>query len=191
MKNSMYIKSKASPSAKGIQNKRQSKQNLQAKTPHMQNHHSRRLEEEGEDTSATKDPRARLEPRSRNSISHLSAASRQTEAENNKSMHNGKELVAGQQQTPGSKMPGSLWKTIKTSCEKDKETNESLSSTAPDTKAEWKMPLEKKNSLTCDNSKNKFACADELNSNEEVLRKDVLHLLYGILKDVLWYSMKY
>uniref|UniRef100_A0A669QIV8 Testis expressed 33 n=1 Tax=Phasianus colchicus TaxID=9054 RepID=A0A669QIV8_PHACC len=135
MKNSTYIKSKASPSAKGIQNKRQSKQNLQAKTPHMQNHHSRRLEEEGEDTSATKDPRARLEPRSRNSISHLSAASRQTEAENNKSMHNGKELVA-----------------------------------APDTKAEWKMPLEKKNSLTCDNSKNKFACADELNSNEEERR---------------------
>lgn len=76
-------------------------------------------------------------------------------------MHNGKELVAGQQQTPGSKMPGSLWKTTKTSCEKAKETM----------KAEWKMPLEKKNSLTSDNSKNKFACADEFNSNEEVLGK--------------------
>lgn len=86
-------------------------------------------------------------------------------------MHNGKELVAGQQQTPGSKMPGSLWKTTKTSCEKAKETNKSLSSVAPDMKAEWKMPLEKKNSLTSDNSKNKFACADEFNSNEEVLGK--------------------
>ncbi|XP_048787152.1 testis-expressed protein 33 [Lagopus muta] len=171
MKNSTYIKSKASPSVKGIQNKNiQRKQNLQAKTPHMQNHHSRRLEEEGEDTSATKDPRARLEPRSRNSISHASAASKQTEAENTKSMHNGKELVAGQQQTPGSKMPGSLWKTTKTSCEKAKETNKSLSSIAPDMKAEWKMPLEKKNSLTSDNSKNKFACADEFNSNEEERR---------------------
>ncbi|XP_010709844.1 testis-expressed protein 33 isoform X2 [Meleagris gallopavo] len=167
-KNSTCIKSKASPSVKGIQNKRQSKQNLQAKTPHMQNHHSRRLEEEGEDTSATKDPRARLEPRSRNSVSHLSG---QMEAENTKSMHNGKELlVAGQQQTPGSKMSGSLWKTTKTSCEKVKETNESLLSIAPDMKAEWKMPLEKKNSLTCDNNKNKFACADELNSNEEERR---------------------
>uniref|UniRef100_A0A8C9EYU9 Testis-expressed protein 33 n=1 Tax=Pavo cristatus TaxID=9049 RepID=A0A8C9EYU9_PAVCR len=169
-KNSAYIKSKASPSVKGIQNKRQSKQHLQAKTSHTQNHHSRRLEEEGEDTSATKDPRARLEPRSRNSISCLSAASRQREAENTKSMPNGKELVAGQQQTPGSKMPGSLWKTTKASCEKAKETKESLTSIVPDMKAEWKVPLEKKNSLTRDNSKNKFASAGELNGNEEQRR---------------------
>ncbi|POI28000.1 hypothetical protein CIB84_008252 [Bambusicola thoracicus] len=150
----------------------------------MQNHHSRRLDEEGEDISATKDPKARLEPRSRNSISCLSAASRQREAENTKSKRNDKELVAGQQQTPDCKMPGSLWKTTKASCKNAKKTNESLTSTAPDMKAEWEMPLEKKNSLTRYNRKNKFVSADELSSNEEVLRKDVLRLLYGILKDV-------
>ena len=122
--------------------------------------------------------------RSRNSISCLSAASRQREAENTKSMPNDKESVAGQQQTPDSKMPGSLWKTTKASCENAKETNESLTSTAPDMKAEWEVPLEKKNSLSRYNRKDKFASTDELTSNEEVLRKDVLRLLYGILKVV-------
>ncbi|XP_416285.5 testis-expressed protein 33 isoform X2 [Gallus gallus] len=169
-KNSTHTKSKASPSVKGIQNKRQSKQHLQAKTSHMQNHNSRRFEEEGEDISATKGPRARLEPRSRNSISCLSAASRQREAENTKSMPNDKESVAGQQQTPDSKMPGSLWKTTKASCENAKETNESLTSTAPDMKAEWEVPLEKKNSLSRYNRKDKFASTDELTSNEEERR---------------------
>ncbi|XP_021241529.1 testis-expressed protein 33 isoform X1 [Numida meleagris] len=163
MKNSTYIKSKASPSVKYIQTKRQSKQHLQAKTPHMQNHHSRTVEEEREDTSATKDPR------SRNSISRLSAASRQREAENTKYMSNSKELVAGQQQTSGSKMPGSPWKTTKAK-EICRSASESLSSLAPDMKAEWKVPLEKKYSFTHDNSKNKFASVDELTSNEEARR---------------------
>lgn len=99
-------------------------------------------------------------------------------------MPNDKESVAGQQQTPDSKMPVSLWKTTKASCENAKETNESLTSTAPDMKAEWEVPLEKKNSLSRYNRKDKFASTDELTSNEEVLRKDVLRLLYGILKVV-------
>ncbi|XP_065597384.1 LOW QUALITY PROTEIN: ciliary microtubule inner protein 4, partial [Cyrtonyx montezumae] len=170
-KNSTCIKSKISPSVECIQTKRQSKQHLQAKTPYMQNHHSRRLEEEGGGTSATKDPRARLEPRSRNNVSRLSAASREREAESSKSMSNGKELVSGQQQAPGSKMPGSLWKTTKTSCEKNKKTCRSacgsISSLAPDMKAEWKVPLEKKNSSTHSNSKSEFASADKLTNNEE------------------------
>ncbi|OXB60893.1 hypothetical protein ASZ78_014445, partial [Callipepla squamata] len=164
------IKSKVSPSVECIQTKRQSKQHLQAKTPYMQNNHSRRLEEERGDTSATKDPRARLEPRSGNSVSHLSAASREREAENTKSMSNGEELVSGQQQAPGSKMPGST----KTSCEKTKKTcrsaSGSLSSLAPDMKAEGKVLLEKKNSLTDSNSRSKFASADELTSSEEERR---------------------
>uniref|UniRef100_A0A8C2TSB7 Thiosulfate sulfurtransferase n=1 Tax=Coturnix japonica TaxID=93934 RepID=A0A8C2TSB7_COTJA len=131
------------------------------------NHHSRRLEEEEEDTSATKDPRMRLQQRGRNSISSQSASSRQREAENTKSMPTGKELVEGRQQTPRSKMPGSL---TKARCEKTKETNESLTAVAPDRKAEWKEPLEKKNSVTRDNSKNKFASVDEFASNEEERR---------------------
>ncbi|XP_021241538.1 testis-expressed protein 33 isoform X2 [Numida meleagris] len=134
-----------------------------SKSPTAQNHHSRTVEEEREDTSATKDPR------SRNSISRLSAASRQREAENTKYMSNSKELVAGQQQTSGSKMPGSPWKTTKAK-EICRSASESLSSLAPDMKAEWKVPLEKKYSFTHDNSKNKFASVDELTSNEEARR---------------------
>ncbi|XP_072197784.1 ciliary microtubule inner protein 4 [Excalfactoria chinensis] len=81
-------------------------------------------------------------------------------------MPTGKELE-GQRQTPRSKTPGS---PTKANCEKAKETNESLTSVAPDMKVEWKEPLEEKNSLTRDNSKNKFASADELSGNEEERR---------------------
>ncbi|XP_075561752.1 ciliary microtubule inner protein 4 [Pelecanus crispus] len=170
-KNSTSIKSQASP-AKCVQSKRQSKRSLQAKTPSTQGLHSRRLEEEREDTSATKDPAVEHELRGRNSTYHLPAISRQREAGGTKSISNAKEPVAGQQETLGSRGPRSSQKTIKASYEKAKETchrlsaKESLTSLDPDTKAEWKL-LEKRNSLIHANSKYKFASVDELTSNYE------------------------
>ncbi|XP_059672092.1 ciliary microtubule inner protein 4 [Gavia stellata] len=181
-KSSTSIKFQASP-AKCVQTKRQSKQSVQAKTPSMQGLHSRRLEEEREDTSATKDPTVGHEPRGRNSAYHLPAISRQREAEGTKSVSNDKERVAGQHQTLGSRQPGSSRKTIKASYEKAKETcsrlsaKGSLASLGPDMKAERKLLLEKRNSLIHTNSKYKFASADELTSHEEerqALRKAAL-----------------
>ncbi|XP_075357385.1 ciliary microtubule inner protein 4 isoform X1 [Mycteria americana] len=175
-KNSTSIKSQASSSAKCVQTKRQSKQSLQTKAPSMQDLHSRRLEEEREDTSATKDLTAGHEPRAGNSTYRLSAISRQREAEGTKSVSNAKEPVAGQHQTLGSRGSGSSQKTIKASYEKAKENGsrlsakESLASLGPDTKAEWKLLLEKRNSLIHANSKYKFASADELTSDEEERR---------------------
>ncbi|XP_050756262.1 testis-expressed protein 33 [Gymnogyps californianus] len=170
-KNSTSIKSQASPSAKHVQTKKQSKQSLQAKTPPMQSLHSRRLERE--DTSATEDPIVGHEPGGRNSTYHLSAIARQREAEDTKSASDAKEPVAGQHQTLRSRGPGSSRKTVKASYEKAKETcsrlsaKESLASLGPDLKAEWKLLLEKRNSLIHANSKYKFASADELTSDEE------------------------
>ncbi|KAM6286331.1 ciliary microtubule inner protein 4 [Spheniscus humboldti] len=175
-KNSTSIKSQASPSAKGVQTKRQRKQSLQAQTPSTQCLHSRRFEEEREDTSATKEPTVGHDPRGRNSTYRLSAISRQREAEGTKSASYAKEPVAGQCQTLGSREPGSSWKTIKASYEKAKETcsrlsaKESLASLGPDMKAEWKLLLEKRNSLIHANSKYKFASAVELTSDEEERR---------------------
>ncbi|XP_035759172.1 testis-expressed protein 33 isoform X2 [Egretta garzetta] len=172
-KNSTSIKSQASPSAKCVQTKRQSKHSLQAKTPSAQCLNSKRLEEERKDTSATKDPTVGHEPRGRNSTYHLSAISRQKEAEDTRSLSNVKEPVAGQRQTPGSRRPGSSRKTIKASYEKAKETcsrlsaKESSASLGPDMKADWKLLLEKRNSSIHANSKYKFASADELTSDEE------------------------
>uniref|UniRef100_A0A8C3BGS5 Testis expressed 33 n=1 Tax=Cairina moschata TaxID=8855 RepID=A0A8C3BGS5_CAIMO len=74
---------------------------------------------------------------------------------------------------PGTRVPGSPQKTTKVSCEKAKETSsrlsakESLSSLGPDMKAEWKLLLQKRNSLIHENSKYKFSSADELASGEE------------------------
>ncbi|KAM6092810.1 ciliary microtubule inner protein 4 isoform 2-T3 [Theristicus caerulescens] len=172
-KNSTSIKSQASPSAKCVQTERQSKQSLQAKTPSMQGLHSRRLEEEREDTSASKDPTVGHEPRGRNSTYHLSAVSRQREAESTKSVSSAEEPIAGQHRTLGSRRPGSSRETIKASYEEAKETccrfsaKESLASLGPDMKEEWKLLLEKRNSLIHANSKYKFASADELTSDEE------------------------
>ena len=99
--------------------------------------------------------------------------------EDNKSISNAKEPVASQHQMPGTRVPGSPWKTTKASCEKAKATcsrfsaKESLSSLGPDMKAEWKLLLQKRNSLIHENSKYKFSSADELASNEEVLEEAV------------------
>ncbi|XP_074932483.1 ciliary microtubule inner protein 4 [Phalacrocorax aristotelis] len=172
-KNSTSVKRQASPSAKCVQTKRQSKQSLQAKTALMQGLRSRRIEEERQDTSATKDLTVGHEPRGMNSTYYLSAISRQRGAEGTKSVSNAKEPVAGQHQTVGSRGPESSQKTIKASHKKAKETcsrisaKESLASLGPDMKAERKLLLEKRNHLIHGNSKYKFASADELTSNEE------------------------
>uniref|UniRef100_A0A8B9NE53 Testis-expressed protein 33 n=1 Tax=Accipiter nisus TaxID=211598 RepID=A0A8B9NE53_9AVES len=139
----------------------------------MQSLDLRRLEEEIEDTSATKDPKVGHEPSQRNSTYCLSAISRQREAEDMKPVSNAKEPVADLHQTLRSRGPGSSRKTIKASYEKAKKTDsrlsakESLASLGPDMKAEWKLLLEKRNSLIHTNSKYKFASADELTSDEE------------------------
>ncbi|KAM9293409.1 LOW QUALITY PROTEIN: ciliary microtubule inner protein 4 [Morus bassanus] len=170
-KNSTSVKC-AYPSAKCVQTKRQSK-GLQAKTPLMQGLHSRRLEEEREDISATKDLTVGHEPRGTNSTYRLSAISRQRGAEGTKSVSNAKEPVAGQHQTVGSRGPGSSQKTIKASYKKAEETcsrlsaKEFLASLGPDMKAERKLLLEKRNILIHANSKYKFASADELTIDEE------------------------
>ncbi|KAM6386753.1 ciliary microtubule inner protein 4 isoform 2-T3 [Alca torda] len=172
VKNSTSIKSQASPSAKCVQTKKQSKQSLQAKTPPTQSH-SRSLEEEGEETSTTEDPIEGHEPRGRNS---RCAISRQRKAEDTKSISNVKEPVAGQHQTLKSRGPGSSQKTIKTSCKKAKETcgrlsaKASLASLGSDGKAEWKLVLEEGDSFVCANSKYKFANAHELTSDKEERR---------------------
>ncbi|XP_052645204.1 testis-expressed protein 33 isoform X2 [Harpia harpyja] len=182
-KDSTSIKYQASPSAKCVQTKKQSKQSLQAKTPPMQSLDLRRHEEKIEDTSATKDSIVGHEPRRRNSTYCLSAISRQREAEDTKPVSNAKEPVADLHQTLRSRGPGSSQKTIKASYEKAKKTNsrlsakESLASLGPDMKAEWKLLLEKRNSLIHTNSKYKFASADELTRDEEerqALRKAAL-----------------
>lgn len=91
---------------------------------------------------------------------------------------------------PGTRVPGSPQKPTKASCEKAKETSSrlitkgSLSSLGPDMKAEWKLLLQKRNSLIHENSKYKFSSADELASSEEVLEEAVSRLLCGRLKDV-------
>ncbi|XP_028940204.1 uncharacterized protein LOC114818458, partial [Antrostomus carolinensis] len=166
-RNSTSVKSQASPSAKYAQIKNRSKQSLQARTPPVKNLHSGRLEEEREDTSATKNPIMMREPRRRNSTYCLSAILRQQEAEDTKSITNAEE------QTLRSTGPGSSQNTIKTSCNKVKDTNsklsakESLGSLGPDTKAEWKRLPEKRNNLIHTDSKYKSASADELTSNKE------------------------
>ncbi|XP_068521572.1 ciliary microtubule inner protein 4 [Anas acuta] len=175
-KTSTSIKCRASLSAKCIQTKRQSKQNLHAKTPPAQGHHSRKLEEEREDGSATKDPKAGHEPARRTSTNCLCATPRQRESEDTKPISNATEPVASQHQMPGTRVPGSPQKTTKASCEKAKETSSrlstkgSLSSLGPDMKAEWKLLLQKRNSLIHENSKYKFSSADELASSEEERR---------------------
>lgn len=174
-KNPAPVKSQVSLSAKYAQTKKQSKQNLQAKIPPVQNFRSRGLEEKREDASATKDPIVGLEPRERNSTSCLSAISTQREAEDTNFVSNAKELVAGEQQTLSARRPGSSQKTIKDSYEKAKETDsllsakESLTSLGPDMKGEWNPLLAKKNSLIHASSKYKFATADEVTNEEEVL----------------------
>uniref|UniRef100_A0A8B9Z1C2 Testis expressed 33 n=1 Tax=Buteo japonicus TaxID=224669 RepID=A0A8B9Z1C2_9AVES len=146
----------------------------------MQTLDLRRLEEEIEDTSATKDPIVGHEPSRRNSTYCLSAVSRQREAEDTKPVSNAKEPVADLHQTLRSRGPGSSRKTIKASYEKAKKTDsrlsakESLASLGPDMKAEWKLLLQKRNSLIHTNSKYKFASADELTSEEEVLEETAL-----------------
>ncbi|KAM6096261.1 ciliary microtubule inner protein 4 [Chlamydotis macqueenii] len=170
------MKSQTSTSAKCVQTKTQNKQSLQAKTPSLQNLHSRRLEEEGEDSSATKDLTAGHEPRRRSSIYHLPAVSRQRKADGTKSLSNAKEPVAGQHQTLESRGPGSSQKAVKASYEKAKETcsrlspKGSLASLGPDMKAEWKLRLEKRNTLIHANSKCELASAGELASNGEEQR---------------------
>uniref|UniRef100_A0A672TN20 Testis expressed 33 n=1 Tax=Strigops habroptila TaxID=2489341 RepID=A0A672TN20_STRHB len=172
-KNPAPVKSQVSLSAKYAQTKKQSKQNLQAKIPPVQNFRSRGLEEKREDASATKDPIVGLEPRERNSTSCLSAISTQREAEDTNFVSNAKELVAGEQQTLSARRPGSSQKTIKDSYEKAKETDsllsakESLTSLGPDMKGEWNPLLAKKNSLIHASSKYKFATADEVTNEEE------------------------
>lgn len=189
-KSSTSIKSQASPSAKCVPTKTQSKQSLQAKTPLTQSLHSGGLEDEREDTSPTKDPIVGHELRRRNSTDRLSAISMQRKAEDTKSISNVKEPVAGQHQTLRSRGPGSSRRTIKASCEKAKETcsrlsaKESSASLGPDTKAEWKLILEDKESLICANSKYKFASAAELTSDEEVLEEAISSILCGRLKAV-------
>ncbi|XP_064369065.1 uncharacterized protein CIMIP4 isoform X2 [Dromaius novaehollandiae] len=171
-KNSTSVKSQASPSAKCVQNKSHSKQSLQAKTPSMQDLHSRRLEEEGGDTSATKHPSVGHELRGRNSNFRFSALSRQKEAED-KPSSNAKEPAAGQHRTLGSRVPGSPQKTTKASYKEAKDTRcrlsakESLASLGRDVKAEGKLLLEKRNTLIHANSKYKSVSADELTSSEE------------------------
>ncbi|KAM6417785.1 ciliary microtubule inner protein 4 [Pluvialis apricaria] len=175
-KNSTPFKSQASPSAKCVQTKNQSKQSHQAKTPLTQCLHSRGLEEEREDTSPTKDPIVGHGLRRRNSTYRLSAISVQRKAEDTKSISNVYEPVAGQHQTLRSRGPGSSQKSIKASCAKAKETcgrlsaKESSASLEPDAKAEWKLLLEDRESLICANSKYKFASAAELTSDEEERR---------------------
>ncbi|XP_014819467.1 PREDICTED: testis-expressed sequence 33 protein [Calidris pugnax] len=174
-KNSTSTKVQASLSAKYVQTKKQSKQSLQTKTTHTQNLHSGSLEGEREDTSTIKDPTEGHEPRERRSTYHLSARG-QRKAENTKSLLNVREAVAGQHQTRRPRGPGSSQKTIKASCEKDKETcgrlsaKESLASSGPDRKAEWNLVLEEGDSLTCGNSKYKLASASELTSDKEERR---------------------
>uniref|UniRef100_A0A8B9PUK9 Testis-expressed protein 33 n=1 Tax=Apteryx owenii TaxID=8824 RepID=A0A8B9PUK9_APTOW len=171
-KNSTSVKSQASPSAKCVQNKSHRKQNLQAKTPSMRDLHSRRLEEEGGDTSATKDLAVGHELRGRNSSFRPSALSRQKEAED-KPSSNAKEPAAGQHRTLGSRVPGSPQKTAKASYKEAKETHcrlsakESLASLGQDVKAEGKLLLEKRNALIHANGKYKSVSADELASSEE------------------------
>lgn len=181
-KNSTSIKSQASPSAKCVQTENQSKESLQAKTPHTQGLHSGSLEQEREDTSATKDPVVVQEPIQSSSTSHQSAISKQMEAEDTKSISNTQELVADQQQTLRSRGPGSSQKTIKVSYKKAKETCSRLSSKesleSSDMKEEWKQLLEKRN------SKDKFASADELTSDEEVLEEAISCILCDRLKAV-------
>lgn len=162
-KNCAPVKSQTSLSAKCVQTKKQSKQNLHAKTPPAEGLHSRGLEEK-KDTSATKDPIVGLDPRGGNSTSCLSEIPTQAEAE---------ELVAGKQQTLSARRPGSSHKTIKDSYEKAKEMDstvsakESLTSLGTDMKGEWNPLLAKKNIHA--NRKYKFATADEVTSAEEVL----------------------
>ncbi|XP_025928265.1 testis-expressed protein 33 isoform X1 [Apteryx rowi] len=171
-KNSTSVKSQAFPSAKCVQNKSHRKQNLQAKTPSMRDLHSRRLEEEGGDTSATKDLAVGHELRGRNSSFRPSALSRQKEAED-KPSSNAKEPAAGQHRTLGSRVPGSPQKTAKASYKEAKETHcrlsakESLASLGQDVKAEGKLLLEKRNALIHANGKYKSVSADELASSEE------------------------
>jgi len=189
-KNSASIKSQASPSAKYVQPRRQTKDSLQAKIPSMQVLHSGRLEEEREDTSATEDPTVGQKPREMNSTYCLSAISRQRKAESTKSISNAKEPVAGQHQTLGSRGPGSFRKNIKASNEKAKEicsrssAKESLASLGPGMKAEWKLLQENRNSLIHANGKYKSASAGELTSDEEVLEEAISCLLCGRLKAV-------
>lgn len=183
-KNSTSIKSQAPPSAKCVQTENQSKESLQAKTPSKQGLHSRSLEEEREDTSATTDPIVVQKPIQSSSTSHLSAISKQMEAEDIKSSSNAQELVAGQKQTLRSRGHVSSQKTIKASYKKAKETcsrlssKESLGSSESDMKEEWKQLLEKRN------SKYKCANADELTSDEEVLEEAISCILCGRLKAV-------
>uniref|UniRef100_A0A8B9SVS3 Testis expressed 33 n=1 Tax=Anas platyrhynchos TaxID=8839 RepID=A0A8B9SVS3_ANAPL len=103
-KTSTSIKCWASLSTKCIQTKRQSKQNLHAKTPPAQGHHSRKLEEEREDGSATKDPKAGHEPARRNSTNCLCAIPRQRESKDTKPISNATEPVASQHQMPGTRV---------------------------------------------------------------------------------------
>ncbi|XP_009682607.1 ciliary microtubule inner protein 4 [Struthio camelus] len=171
-KNPTSVKSQASPSAKYVQNKSHSKQSLQAKTPSMQDLHSRRLEEEGGDTCATKDPAVGHKLRGRNSGFHLSAISRQKEAED-KPSSNAKEPAAGQHRTLGPRVSGSPQKSTKASYKEAKKTRcrlstkESLASLGQDVKAEGKLLLGKRNTLMHANSKYKSVNADELTSSEE------------------------
>ncbi|XP_061227730.1 ciliary microtubule inner protein 4 [Neopsephotus bourkii] len=132
-KNRAPAKSQTSCSTKCVQTKKQSKQNLQAKTPPARSLHSRGLEEK-KDTSATKDPIVGLEPRGENSTSCPSEIPTQGEAE---------EVVAGKKQTPSAGRLGSSHKTIKDSYEKAKEMDstlsakESLTPLGTDMKGEW------------------------------------------------------
>ncbi|KAM8820035.1 ciliary microtubule inner protein 4 [Eudromia elegans] len=171
-KNSTSVKSQASPLAKCLQDKGHSKESLQGKAPSMQDLHSRSPEEKGGDTPATKDPAVWHELRGRNSSFRLSALSRQKEVEE-KPNSNAKVPAADQYRARGSRGPGSPQKTTKTSCKEPKETHcrlsakESLASLGQDVRAEGKLLLEKRNTLTRAKSKYKSANADELSRSEE------------------------
>ncbi|XP_062458698.1 ciliary microtubule inner protein 4 [Pezoporus occidentalis] len=162
-KNRAPAKSQTSLSTKCVQTKKQSKQNLQAKTPPAESLHSRGLEKK-KDTSATKDPVVGLEPRGEKSTSCLSEIPTQGEAE---------KLVARKQQTLSTQRLGSSHKTVKDSYEKAKEMDSTLSakgsltSLGTDMKGEWNPLLAKKNNLICANRKYKFATADVVTSEEE------------------------
>ncbi|KAM4672089.1 ciliary microtubule inner protein 4 [Amazona ochrocephala] len=161
-KNRAPVKSQTSLSAKHVQTKNQSKQNLQAKTRPAESLHSRGLEEK-KDISATKDPVVGLEPKGENSTSCLSEIPTQAEAEE----------LGGKQQTLSAGRPRSSHKTIKDSYEKVKEMDstlsakESLTSLGTDMKGEWNPLLAKKNKLIHANRKYKFATADKVTSEEE------------------------
>uniref|UniRef100_A0A8B9F6Z9 Uncharacterized protein n=1 Tax=Amazona collaria TaxID=241587 RepID=A0A8B9F6Z9_9PSIT len=161
-KNRAPVKSQTSLSAKHVQTKNQSKQNLQAKTPPAESLHSRGLEEK-KDISATKDPVVGLEPKEESSTSCLSEIPTQAEAEE----------LGGKQQTLSAGRPRSSHKTIKDSYENVKEMDstlsakESLTSLGTDMKGEWNPLLAKKNKLIHANRKYKFATADKVTSGEE------------------------